>query len=187
MIMPVLTVVIYAVVIVAVVLGLVSLGYGAHLAGPFVSTSPAERIAIAAALPVDDQSVVYDLGCGDGAVLFALLDRRPGLRAVGVDVAWPPLLVAWLKRRLFRRYRNLRLVWGDYFRMDIGDADAVTVYALRKAYPKLTKKFGTELRDGAWVAVERWPFAGLMPVKTVRTPGGHDWYLYRAGQFRSGA
>ncbi len=179
-------VIIYAVTITVVVFGLLSLAYGSHLAAPWVPSGRAEREAIAEALPVSETATVYDLGCGNGGVLFALLDRHPGVRAVGCDVAWPPLLVAAFRRLLHRRYRGLRLVWADYFRRQIGEADAVLLYALRRSYPRIMNKFSTELRPDAWVAVERWPFPGLVPAKTLRVPGGHDWFLYRGGQFRTG-
>jgi tRNA (cmo5U34)-methyltransferase len=64
---------------------------------------------VAAAVP--DVHVVLDLGCGDGVLGHALLDRWPSARAVFLDFSEPMLAAARAKLGVSKRHR---FVFQDY-------------------------------------------------------------------------
>jgi len=79
---------------------------------------------------------LLELGCGDGRVLVAA--ARQGFKAVGYELN--PLLaaVAWLRTRRYRR--QVKVVWGDFWRRPWPPAEAVFTFLLPKYMPKLNKK-----------------------------------------------
>jgi SAM-dependent methyltransferase len=100
---------------------------------------PTLKPQVRAALELADMQAgqtLLELGCGDGKVLLAA--ARQGLSAVGYELN--PLLVitAWLRTRRYRR--QVRVVWGDFWRLDWPPATVIFVFLLPKYMPKLDKK-----------------------------------------------
>lgn len=165
---------------------LLTLAIGAYSSAPWVPTRKRERDAIIEAVPLAPRAKVFDLGCGDGAMLFALADRYPGLRAVGYDIALPPLIVGWIRRALGgTRYANVSLRWGDLYARDVRDADLVFAYLMPKVQEKLRIKLARELRDDAIVVSSVFP---ITSVKHERRLGGEGGvlpvYVYRGADLR---
>lgn len=77
---------------------------------------------------------VVDLGCGSGGRLFELLERFPGARGTGIDIARPSLEVA--RDESVRRGLDSRatFVEGDVLRLEarpeFADADLVTCFMM---------------------------------------------------------
>jgi SAM-dependent methyltransferase len=121
--------------------------------------------------------VVYDLGSGDGRLLFAAA-RRFGARAVGIELdpfryLWTQILITLLGMR-----GQVRVRWGDLFGQDLSQADVVTVYLLPAANARLMIKLRQELRPGARVVCYKFFFPGWRPVSTDEE---NQLYLYRVG------
>jgi len=120
---------------------------------------------------------VYDLGSGDGRVLFAAA-RHFGAQAVGIELdpfryLWTQLLIILLGVR-----GQVRVVWGDLFGQDLSQADVVTVYLLPAANARLMIKLRQELRPGARVVSYKFFFPGWRPVSIDEED---QLYLYRVG------
>lgn len=79
---------------------------------------------------------LLELGCGDGKVLIAA--AQTGLHVVGYELNPILFAVAWLRTRRFRK--QVRVVWGDFWRKDWPEADAIFVFLLDKYMLKLDKK-----------------------------------------------
>lgn len=79
---------------------------------------------------------LLELGCGDGRVLLAA--ARQGINVVGYELN--PLLAAaaWLRTRRYRR--QVKVVWGDFWRHSWPPAEAIFTFLLPKYMPKLDKK-----------------------------------------------
>lgn len=163
-----------------------SAAYGALSAAPWLPTRARERRNLVAKLPMNGTETVYDLGCGDGSLLFALADAHPSIRAVGYDVALFPLLLGWTRKLLSpRRYRRVSLRFGDLFLSSIRDADLVLIFLMSKAYPRLIDKFQAELKPDARVAVEAWPLPRTNCASTIEGDGLLPVYIYEGKAFRT--
>jgi len=79
---------------------------------------------------------LLELGCGDGRVLLAA--AREGYNAVGYELNPVLAAVAWLRTRRYRR--QVRVIWGDYWRTDWPPAEAVFTFLITRYMPKLNKK-----------------------------------------------
>jgi SAM-dependent methyltransferase len=79
---------------------------------------------------------LLELGCGDGKVLIAA--ARQGLNVVGYELNPFLALVAWLRTRRYRK--QVKVIWGDFWRYDWPPADAIFVFLLPKYMKKLDGK-----------------------------------------------
>ena len=99
---------------------------------------------------VKHDELVYDLGCGDGRIIIAAA-RSYQARAVGIELdptryLWCQIMITVLGLR-----EKVKVVYGDFFNMDLSDADVVTCFLLPHANKKLEHKLLRELRPGTRV------------------------------------
>jgi SAM-dependent methyltransferase len=80
--------------------------------------------------------VVYDLGCGDGRFLKEA--ARRGYKAVGYELNPFMFAYSWLTTRRYRKQVKVR--FGDFWKADITQADAIFIFLLDKYMAKLDKK-----------------------------------------------
>ncbi|MBP9852589.1 MAG: hypothetical protein QG629_843 [Patescibacteria group bacterium] len=84
-------------------------------------------------LDLEKDQTVLELGCGDGKVLLAAVKR--GYQAVGVELNPILFVIAWLRTV---RYRGrVRVIWGDFWRMEWPPSDGVFVFLLDRFMPRL--------------------------------------------------
>jgi SAM-dependent methyltransferase len=79
---------------------------------------------------------LLELGCGDGKVLVAAAQR--GLNVVGYELN--PLLFIICMLRTLRYRKQVRIIWGDFFKKQWPPADAIFTFLLPKYMEKLNKK-----------------------------------------------
>jgi O-methyltransferase domain len=104
---------------------------------PTMSASSAENADIIALLKLadlPDQAVIYDLGCGWGAQLIALSRAFPHAQIRGIELSPFPYFVALIRTR---NLANVVVQSGDFFKTNLGDAQAVTCYLMPSAMRKL--------------------------------------------------
>ncbi len=167
---------------------LISAAVAGVSAAPWLPTKPSQRRKLLEQLPLKGNEKIYDLGCGDGSLLFAIAKKHPGIRAIGADISLLPLAIGWIRRFVGSHkgspYANVRLRFANLFTVDVHDADVVFIFLLSKAYPRLKTKFAKELRDDARVVVEAWPLPDMEPASTIRAEGLLPVYIYSGKQFR---
>jgi SAM-dependent methyltransferase len=148
--------------------------YASLSAAPWLPTRKreAERMMELASLRAGD--VVYDLGCGDGRLLWAAKKKEPGIKVVGVEISLLLYLIA--KIRFFfchsgpdpesrknisvdSRFRgnDTIILFKNLFKVNLTNADVVFIYLLPKCYEQLKTKLERELRPGSRVVVGVWP------------------------------
>jgi predicted RNA methylase len=123
---------------------------------------------------VGPDDLVYDLGCGDGRMIVTAT-RRYGSRAVGIEIdplryLWCQILITVLGLR-----GRVRVVYGDFFTQDLGDANVVTCYLLQSTNEELEGKFKQELDPSTRVISKDFVFPGL---RLVRQDKEAKLYLY---------
>ncbi len=105
---------------------------------------------------------LYDLGSGDGRVLFAA--AKQGANCTGFEINpflfWYTRIRAWLKRA-----KSVRVLRSDFWENPINDADVVTVYLVPSAMARLQTKAKAEMRPGAKIIAAVYPFPDWPPVK----------------------
>jgi len=131
---------------------LATAAYGAWSAAPYLPTRKRDVSRMINLAEIKKEDKVYDLGCGDGRLVFAAADR--GADAIGIEIFVLPYLYAWFKN-LFRS-KKAKILFGDLFKYNISDASAVFIFLLDNSYGRLAGKFSRELKPGAKVIVGCW-------------------------------
>jgi len=129
---------------------------------------------------VKPDELVYDLGAGDGRILF-IAAKEFKARAVGIEIR--PQLVKQIEDRIIAEnlQGRVRIIHGNFFEVDIGDADVVTLYLLTSVNERLRPKLERELKPGARVVSHDFEIPGWKPVKIEVVNDGwssHRIYLY---------
>jgi len=153
-----------------------------HSVAPYVPTpiNVARRMLMLAGVGVDD--VVYDLGCGDGRILFMAVEEFEAERAVGYDIN--PSIVEPLREKIENCGLGDRIeaVNANFFDVDLSPASVVTMYLTTSGNSKLRPKLEEELGDGARVVSHDFPIHTWTTEKSSEPPhytiGSHKIYLY---------
>jgi SAM-dependent methyltransferase len=115
--------------------------------------------------PVTSSDVVYDLGSGDGRLLFAALEKGAG-KVVGVELDGERVRAAMDEAR-----RKGLADRATFLNLDVLDAN------LTEATAALKPKFERELAPRTRVVMESFPIPSWKPVRTIDL-GYKRFYLY---------
>ncbi len=140
----------------------------------FVPTHPDHVEAFFELVTLSPDDVVYDLGSGDGRLIFAALERGAG-RGVGIELDVSLVKKATktaLRKGLGERAQVLQ---ADITGVDVSPASVVFCYLTPQASAALKPKFQRELRPGTRVVMESFPVPGWAPSKTT-VKGYTDYY-----------
>ncbi|MBU1131989.1 class I SAM-dependent methyltransferase [Patescibacteria group bacterium] len=155
---------------------LCSFAYAGISGAPWV---PSKKFDVARFLKLADikqGQKVYDLGCGDGRLLFPAAEL--GAVAEGFEISIIPLFLAKFRKLFSGKKINVKIRFKSFWSADLRDADVVFIFLLPKAFPKLREKLESELRPGARVLVHVWPIDGWNPAKIDRKENYCPLYLY---------
>jgi len=119
---------------------------------------------------------IYDLGCGDGRIIFASAQR--GAVAEGFEIALFPFLLANFLKIFEKERKNIKILYSDIMNANLFDADVVYFFLLPAVYPKIKEKLKKEMKKGARVVVFVWPIEGWTPFKVDKAEKSSDLYLY---------
>jgi hypothetical protein len=90
---------------------------------PYYPSNRKDMPLIIKSLNLKNNQVIYDLGAGDGIVIFEAAKEafKKGLNTVFVAIEINPILILILQiQRFFHpNKRNIEIVWGDMFNMNI--------------------------------------------------------------------
>ena len=125
--------------------------YGAISAAPWLPTKRKDVGRMVALAAIKPGERVYDLGCGDGRLVFEAANQ--GAEAIGIEIFVLPYFYAWIKS-IFKK--GAAILYGDLFNYDLSGADVVFVFLQDKSYKRLLAKFKKELKPGTRVVVGCW-------------------------------
>jgi predicted RNA methylase len=134
------------------------------LGAPWVPTAGETVNKMLSVAAVKPGETVYDLGSGDGRIIVAAA-KKFHARSVGIELN--PLWVFWtrLKVAVLGLRGRTKVVWGNFFSVDLSEADVVTLYLLQSTNYKLEPKLKKELKPGSRVVSHAFTFNDWNPVK----------------------
>ncbi len=103
---------------------------------------------------------VYDLGCGDGRLVFAAASK--GARATGYELSIPIFLIA--KFRSFF-HRNSSIQFKNFWNQNYSDADILFCYLVPSAMQSFKEKIWSQLKPGCRVISHSFRIPGVEPVR----------------------
>jgi len=142
----------------------------------FIPTPPEHIGSFFELAPVSSSDVVYDLGSGDGRLLFSALDKGAG-RAVGVELDPNLVRIATETAKNKGLQDRIDFLESDVTEVSLTDASVILCYLSSIASAALKSKFESELKPRTRVVVETFAIHGWKPVRT--TDRWHrKFYLY---------
>jgi len=125
--------------------------------------------------------IVYDLGCGDGRVLFIAVKEFNVSRAVGYDLDQE--MVELVEKRVWEEglVGRISAIQANFMEADMSEATIVTLYLTTSGNAKLRPKLEADLKPGARVISHDFPVQSWvtdLPDNTPHMMGSHKMYLY---------
>lgn len=169
-------------------LALLALAYGTIWRSrvPLFFSSVRAQGALAKLLPADRPIALLDLGCGDGRVLSRLAAQYPRSRFDGIEMAFAPWLVAWLRCRGMKE--RCSIARADFWARSIGNYDVVYAFLSPAVMERLWGKACREMRPGT-LLVSGFAVPGVAPDASFDTGDlvGTQLHVWRMGAERRGA
>jgi len=131
---------------------------------PFVATPLPVVKQMLTVAEIKQGEIVYDLGCGDGRVAI-MAAQEFGARAIGVEMREDLAKQAMGRVNELGLDDRVKIVQGDMFKIDLSQADVVTLYLTTSANDKVKPKLEAELKPGARVVSHDYEILGWRPVK----------------------
>lgn len=116
----------------------------------------------------------YELGSGDGRVVFAAAGL--GANSMGVEQSWIRVIYSRYKSLAFHpKGVNVNFYHGNIFSKSYQNADVVYIYLLHKGVAKLEEKLKKELKKNSVVITQTYHFPNWKPFKKF-----NNFNLYRS-------
>ena len=109
---------------------------------------------------VNSESVVYDLGCGDGRIVVAAAGAYRAKKVVGVEQNQKLCSIALANTA---RLQNAIIVRANYDTVDLSEASVVTIYQSTSENARLKQKFVKELSSGSTIVSNDFGIPGWRP------------------------
>lgn len=126
--------------------------------------------------PVSTSDVVYDLGSGDGRLLFAALGKGAA-KCIGIDIDPDRVKVARKEARHLGVNNKVKFILADVMDVNLSKATVIFCYLCSTASTALKPKFEKELKPSTRIVMESFPIHGWKPIKENVT-NGRDFYFY---------
>lgn len=115
-------------------------GFVLLFGAPYLPTQRQQAQAALDLLALKKGQTLYEFGCGDGRVLRQAAER--GLKVVGYELN--PLLVLVARCYTWKYRKQVKIVWGSFWKADISQADGVFVFLLDRFMRQLDSKLAAE-------------------------------------------
>jgi len=142
----------------------------------FIPTPHEDIDAFFELAPVSSGDTVYDLGSGDGRLLFAAIEAGAG-KAVGVELDKENVHDARESAKAKGLEGKVTFLEADVLNVNLSEATVVLCYLNSLASSDLKPKFEGELKPGTRIVMEHFPVREWTPERTVKR-GYKQFYLY---------
>lgn len=100
---------------------------------PYLPTLKPQTKAALELLDLKPGQTLLELGSGDGTVMLAA--AKAGLNVVGVELNPILCCITWVRTRKYRK--QVKIIWGDFWRVQWPECDGVFTFLLDRYMPKL--------------------------------------------------
>jgi SAM-dependent methyltransferase len=151
---------------------------------PYVPTPPEVLVKMCELGEVSKDSIVYDIGCGDGRIVIYAA-KAYGARGVGIDIEPERIRESKANAKAAQVEKLIKFKQADATKVDISEATVVTMYLLPESNEMLRPKLEKELKPGVLVVTHNYMIPGWeskeVTSEVVKDAEGteHTVFLYR--------
>ena len=121
---------------IALVIVILCFGFVLLFGAPYLPTMSKQIDTAFQLAKLKSGQTIIELGSGDGRVAVAAAKRGANVIAYELN----PLLVIFSKLRCFRYRKNIKIIWANFWNVDLPEADIIFTFLLPKYMTKLDKK-----------------------------------------------
>jgi ubiquinone/menaquinone biosynthesis C-methylase UbiE len=148
---------------------------------PFVQTPLEVAKKMLDLSQVKPGEILYDLGCGDGRLII-LAAKDMGASSTGIELREDLVERARTEIKRFNLEDKVKVIQGNFFDVNISDANIITLYLTSSANERLRPKLEAELKPGTRVVSHDFKVPGWKPVGVYDELLGHTIYTYKIGE-----
>ena len=148
---------------------------------PFVQTPLEVAKKMLELSKVQEGDTLYDMGCGDGRLII-LAGKDIGAKATGIELREDLVERARTEIKRLNVEDKVRVIQGNFFDVNISDADVITLYLTSSANERLRPKLESELKPGSRVVSHDFKVPGWKPSAVYDELLGQTIYTYRIGE-----
>ncbi len=156
---------------------------------PFVPTTAGDIEFIVKKLGISSKDTFYDLGSGNGKVVF-LVNKLCGASCVGFELSWWTVLFAKIKRWFLQSFspsggdvalatERVQFFNRNFFKQDWSEANYVYGYLYPPLMERVKEKFLAECKPGSMAIIRDFPLPNLKPLEVYNMPHKHEIYVYK--------
>lgn len=127
---------------------LASLTWSLAKGAPYVGTNLSDLKRVMADLHIGSQAVLYELGCGSGAVL-CMFAKETGCKGIGIDVSPLWIFFAKIRARITGLYNRVHFKVADIRSISFHEADVLYVYMMPRFLLRDGEKLFASCKPGA--------------------------------------
>ncbi len=142
-----------------------------HRDVPYVPTPPEVVEAMLKLGNVGPGDIHYDLGCGDGRIVIAAVQKSGAARGTGYDIDPERIKEANDNARQAGVTDKVKFIIGNLFEADFHDATVVTLYLLPEVNLKLRPKLLKDLKVGSRIVSHQFDMGDWVPDEKIQVNG----------------
>ncbi len=143
---------------------------------PFVPTYTSDIEFIVKKLNIKPNDVFYDLGSGNGKVVF-LVEELSGAKVKGFELSWWTIIFSKIKAKL--KGSKAVFVNKNFFKQDWSEANYIYGYLYPPLMGRVKEKFFAECKPGSIAIIRDFPFPDLKADEVCYMPKKHEIYIYK--------
>jgi SAM-dependent methyltransferase len=149
---------------------------------PYVPTPEKVVAEMLRMADVNQDDVLYDLGCGDGRIVITAAKER-GCRGVGIDIDMTRIQESRVNASNAGVSDKVEFLHMDLFEADISQASVVTLYLLSRVNLRLRPKLFLELNPGTRVVSHDFSMGEWNPEKSIVIEDKVDYVPFQDTRF----
>lgn len=154
---------------ISLLLGFVGFFSGAIRGAPFVPSGKKTVQKMIDFAEIQENETVFDLGCGDGRLVFAAAKKTNN--AFGVEISRIVFFLARFRQFLFKE--KGKLIRGSLWDIDLKNADVIFLYLLPPMMQKFEIDVYPKLKKGTRIISHGFKFPTLFPKNILEENGRH--------------
>jgi len=143
---------------------------------PFVPTYSSDVEFFVKKLGLSSKDVFYDLGSGNGKVVF-LVEKLSKAKVKGFELGLWTILFSKIKKILTNS--KAEFVHGSFFKANWSKATVIYGYLYPPLMGRVEEKFLNDCKPGSIAVIRDFPFPNLKPLGIHKMPKKHEIYIYK--------